>query len=83
MSERAHILLAMERLPERATPAERIAMAATDVREAMMKVDRRLRDDAAARWDGWVVDEAFAADTDNRFEVNDRMVISRLRLVRP
>lgn len=83
MSEKPRILVSFEPLPERATAQERIAHAGTDVREAMAKLDRRLRDQAShLSVDGYVVDEAFAADTDDRFAVAGRVVVGRLRITR-
>lgn len=47
----------------------------------MLLVDKRLHE-YAARQHGWVVDEAYAADTNKRFNVTNRNVVATLRIIR-
>jgi hypothetical protein len=77
MTDHPRIVQAMVRLPDYATPAERIATVDADVRDAAAKCDRMLRDYAQKfTVQGWV------ADDDAEFAVVSRTVIGRLRLTR-
>lgn len=83
MSDKPRILQTFQPLPQRESAQERIAQMGTDVREAMALADKRLRDQAATlSAQGWTVDEAYANDTDNRFQIVGRTVIARLRITR-
>lgn len=75
----ARRIVVHEALPERATPAERIAMLDADIREATAKARRRLEDHAQQ----YVV-RGYKIDDDNwEMGVAGRNVSVIMRLVRP
>jgi len=77
MTDKPRILMAFQPLPERATAGERIAMADADIREAMLKVQERLRNQALAlHVTGWQEED------EAEYAIVQRTVIGRLRITR-
>jgi hypothetical protein len=77
MSDKPRILMTFQPLPERATPSEAIAYMDADIREAMLKVQERLRNQAMAlHVTGWQEDD------EAEYAITQRTVIGRLRITR-
>lgn len=72
---------AMERLPDRATPAERVATLDADVREAADKARKRIMDTFVAK--GYNATGYSIDDESWTMAVVDRTVIVTVQAVRP